>query len=27
LSEHRGATARAAALIHELGSDPGNRRL
>src|SRR3989442_2216949 len=27
LSEHRGATARAAALIHELGSDPGNNKL
>jgi len=27
LSEHQGATARAAALIHELGSEQGNRRL
>jgi 3-deoxy-D-manno-octulosonic-acid transferase len=27
LNEHRGATARAAALIHELGSDPGNNKL
>ncbi len=27
LSEHRGATARAAALIHELCSDPGNNKL
>jgi 3-deoxy-D-manno-octulosonic-acid transferase len=27
LNEYRGATARAAALIHELGSDPGNDRL
>jgi 3-deoxy-D-manno-octulosonic-acid transferase len=27
LSAHQGATARTAALIHELGSDPGNRRL
>jgi 3-deoxy-D-manno-octulosonic-acid transferase len=27
LSEHQGATARAAALIHELGSRQGNRRL
>ena len=27
LNEHRGATARAAALIHELGSEQGNRRL
>jgi 3-deoxy-D-manno-octulosonic-acid transferase len=26
LSEHRGATARAAALIHELGSDRGNNK-
>ena len=27
LSEHQGATARAATLIHELGSEQGNRRL
>jgi 3-deoxy-D-manno-octulosonic-acid transferase len=27
LSEHQGATARAAALIHELGSEQGNRKL
>jgi 3-deoxy-D-manno-octulosonic-acid transferase len=27
LSEHQGATTRAAALIHELGSEQGNRRL
>ncbi|MGC2354188.1 MAG: 3-deoxy-D-manno-octulosonic acid transferase [Candidatus Udaeobacter sp.] len=27
LSEHQGATARAAALIHEFGSEQGNRRL